>query len=242
MSNSVEKSQGMFDRSNKGSDPLPRFAFSFLRAIDPCIQYALIFGGYGSELLSKFGIKTISAGPKGSVLVAMAAGCALKQIINMSFILEIKLAYSAVIGICIYNTVTNSLASLSCLTYGPSNELGPVQYVGISLFTVGVLTELISEFQRKRFKDNPANKGKLYTGGLFSLARHINYGGYALWRTGLALTSGNYWLGAFQLIWNVGYFTKVAVPDLAGYCSKNYGDQWKKYERDTPNMLLPYIW
>lgn len=48
----------------------------------------------------------------------------------------------------------------------------------------GILLELVSELQRKRFKDDPANKGKPYAGGLFSLARSINYGGYTLWRGG----------------------------------------------------------
>ncbi|CAF1444635.1 unnamed protein product [Rotaria magnacalcarata] len=242
MSTDASRLQTIFNRSDKSSHPLPRFLFAALRAVDPYLQYMLIFNGYGSQILSQIGIDTISAGPKGTVLVAMAAGCALKQLINMAYILEIKIDYAPAIGICFYNTLSNSLASLSCIYYGPSNELGTIQYVGISLFTVGILTELISELQRKRFKDQPANKGKLYTGGLFSLARHINYGGYALWRTGIALTSGSYWLGAFQFIWHLGYFTKLSVPDLAGYCSKKYGDDWKKFERDTPSILFPYIW
>jgi protein-S-isoprenylcysteine O-methyltransferase Ste14 len=242
MSNHSKEVNSVFDRTNKGSNPLTRLAFTILRSIDPYLQYILIFTGYGHQILSKAGIATVSAGPKGTVLIAMAAGCALKQIINMTYILEAKMIYSAVVGISIYNTLTNSLASFSSLIYGPSNELGSLQYIGISLFTVGVFTELISELQRKRFKDNPSNKGKLYTGGLFSLARHINYGGYTLWRTGLALTSGNYWLAAFQFSFHLWYFTKSGVPDLAGYCSKRYGEDWKKFERDVPNILFPYIW
>jgi steroid 5-alpha reductase family enzyme len=110
------------------------------------------------------------------------------------------------------------------------------------MFSVGILTELISELQRKKFKDNAANKGKVYSGGLFSLARHINYGGYTLWRTGLALTSGNYWWAAFQLVLHMYYFTKKVVPELTHYCSNRYGDDWKKFERDVPNILFPYVW
>ena len=110
------------------------------------------------------------------------------------------------------------------------------------LFSVGLLTELISEVQRKRFKDNPANKGKNYTGGLFSLARHINYGGYTLWRTGLALTSGNYWLAALQSIWLTYDFTYRAVPALTQHCSEKYGEGWKKFERDVPYILFPFLW
>ncbi|MGR5960169.1 DUF1295 domain-containing protein [Bacillus cereus] len=33
----------------------------------------------------------------------------------------------------------------------------------------------VSELLRKSFKDNPVNQGKLYTGGLFKYAIHINY-------------------------------------------------------------------
>ncbi len=37
----------------------------------------------------------------------------------------------------------------------------------------------VSELLRKSFKDNPVNQGKLYTGGLFKYAIHINYLGIA---------------------------------------------------------------
>jgi protein-S-isoprenylcysteine O-methyltransferase Ste14 len=242
MSNQSKKENILFDRSEKDSHPFPRLVFSILRAIDPYLQYLLIFNGYGYQIISKAGIATVPAGPKGTVLIAMAAAAAVKQIINTTYIFEAKLIYSSVVGICIYNTLNNSLASFSSLMYGPSNELGSLQYIGISMFSVGILTELISELQRKKFKDNPANKGKVYSGGLFSLARHINYGGYTLWRTGLALTSGNYWWASFQFFFHIYYFTKKVVPELTDYCSTRYGDDWKKFERDVPNILIPYVW
>jgi protein-S-isoprenylcysteine O-methyltransferase Ste14 len=242
MSNQSEKAHSFMDRTNKESHPFPRLVFSVLRAIDPYLQYLLLFNGYGYQILAKAGINTVPAGPKGTVLVAMAAGCAVKQIINMVFVLETRISYTSVMIISIYNTVNNTLASLSALFYEPSYELGIPQYIGISMFTVGIFTELISELQRKSFKDKPANKGKVYTGGLFSLARHINYGGYTLWRTGLVLTSGNYWLAAIQFVWNMWFFTKKTVPELTDYCSKRYGEDWKKFERDVPSILFPYIW
>jgi protein-S-isoprenylcysteine O-methyltransferase Ste14 len=242
MSSQLKKPNSLMDRSNKDPSPGPRLVFSLLRAIDPYLQYLLMFNGYGYEILSKASIETVSAGPKGIALVAMAAGCAVKQIINMVYVLETRMHYGPVVLICIYNTVTNALATLSALVYEPSHELGIPQYIGISLFTVGLSAELISELQRKRFKDNPANQGKVYTGGLFSLARHINYGGYTLWRTGFALTSGSYWLAAFQFVWHMWNFTKRSVPHLTDYCSTKYGEEWKRYERDVPNILIPYIW
>ena len=230
------------DRSKKGSNPAPRLLFTVLRALDPYLQHLVIFGGIGYQLLSKAGISTVPAGPKGAVLVAMSAACAVKQIINMTWILETQVPYIGMVLVSLYNTITNGLASLSAIHYGPSIELGIPQYVGISLFSVGLLTELISEIQRKRFKDNPANQGKNYSGGLFSLARHINYGGYTLWRTGLALTSGNYWLAALQFVWHTYDFSARAVPVLTDYCRNRYGEGWKQFERDVPYILFPFIW
>ena len=242
MANQSKKGHDLVDRSVKGSNPLPRLVFSVLRAVDPYIQHLILFGGYGSLLISKTGLVPLPAGPKGTVLVAMGAGCALKQIINMAFILEEKIPLSAAFLIALYNTICNGAASLSSLIYGPSLELGTAQYIGIGLFSVGLLTEFVSEVQRKLFKNDPANKGKNYAGGLFSLARHINYGGYTLWRTGLALTSGNYWLAALQFVWHIYDFTYRAVPILTQHCSEKYGDGWKKFEHDVPYILLPFLW
>jgi steroid 5-alpha reductase family enzyme len=54
----------------------------------------------------------------------------------------------------------------------------------LSLFCLGSLIETASELGRKNFKSKPENKGKLYTGGFFAFARHVNFGGYAMWRIG----------------------------------------------------------
>ena len=54
---------------------------------------------------------------------------------------------------------------------------GLMEQAGVALFLVGSFLETGSELQRKAFKAEAANKGKLYYGGLFSLAQHINYTG-----------------------------------------------------------------
>ena len=244
LSTQSEKAYDILDCSKRGSNCLPRLVFSVLRTIDPYLQYLIIFHGYGRQIISKVGIPTVPAGPKGTVLVAMAASCAVKQIISMTLI-EGEITYSLAIFIGVINTVnnfTNSLATLSSFIYGPSEELGTLQYIGISLFTVGILTDLISELQRNRFDDNPRNKGKLYSGGLFSLARHINYGANTLLYTGLALTSGNYELADIQFFWHMWDFRTRTEPRLQEQYGKKYGDDWKKLEDDVPYALFPYVW
>ena len=120
MSSQPKKVYSDFHRLVKDRSPFPRFVFSVLRAVDPYLQHLLMFSGYGQIIISKIGLTNVPAGPKGQVLVAMAAGCAIKQIINIFFMFEEKLLTSTAITISIFNTVSNGLSSLSALMYGPS--------------------------------------------------------------------------------------------------------------------------
>ncbi len=114
----------------------------------------------------------------------MSIGSALKQIIWILYISNEPMYPGGASMICAFNTVFNSINSLLATASLPHQYLPQQVYLGGAMYLVGIFLELVSELQRKRFKDDPANKGKPYAGGLFSLARSINYGGYTLWRGG----------------------------------------------------------
>nr|WP_300004998.1 DUF1295 domain-containing protein [Tissierella sp.] len=62
------------------------------------------------------------------------------------------------------------------------NGLKLINYVGIAVWLIGYFFEVVGDAQLKKFKGNPANKGKLMTEGLWSLTRHPNYfGESAMW-------------------------------------------------------------
>lgn len=90
--------------------------------------------------------------------------------------------------------------------------------LGALLFGLGITIETAAELQRRGFKRDPRNAGKPFSGGLFGLARNINYGGHVLWKMGNALAAGGW-------VWGVlaggGYFYDFAtrgVPVLDEYC------------------------
>ena len=56
----------------------------------------------------------------------------------------------------------------------------PVTALAVALYVVGSGFSTIGEYQRYVFKKQPANKGKLMTGGLWSLTMHANYFGDTL--------------------------------------------------------------
>ena len=92
------------------------------------------------------------------------------------------------------------------------------------------------------FKSKPENKGKLCTTGFWGMARHINYGGYTIWRAGYGMAcSGFVWAGVLAGFfgWN---FATEAIEVLDDYCGGKYGEQWEGYKRDVPWKLVPGIY
>lgn len=115
--------------------------------------------------------------------------------------------------------------------------------IGLGLFFAGAITETGSEIQRKLFRHKAENKGKLFTGGLFSLARHINYFGEALWYTGIALlTTNNVYFTVFILAMQLNLFISTGVPEINAHMERKYPDQWALYKSKTPSRLIPFVY
>jgi steroid 5-alpha reductase family enzyme len=67
---------------------------------------------------------------------------------------------------------------------------------GFGMFWVGFVYEAIADWQLYRFKSEPANSGKVFDCGLWSLSRHPNYLGEAVlwWGIGLMALSVGGWM------------------------------------------------
>jgi steroid 5-alpha reductase family enzyme len=68
-------------------------------------------------------------------------------------------------------------------------------YLGIGIWTIGIIFEAGSDFQLARFRADPANQGQLLTTGFWKYTRHPNYFGDAAcwWGYGLmSLAAGSY--------------------------------------------------
>lgn len=260
------KSGDLINRGVYGSNPLGTATFIGLRTLDLPLQYAILARGWGSSLISNLGLTTIPlTGTQHSlttlplprqILLFMAAGSTLKQIYWLLFLSREEFPASAAIPVSIYNTLVNSLNSLLLVTAETSAaNLGPTLSIpgvreGVSLpivlgtvmYVVGILTETVSEVQRKRFKDDPKNKGKICTTGLWGWARHVNYGGYTIWRTGYCLAAGGWVAAAGMATWSAWTFLKRSIPVLDDYMGSKYEEQWRKYKADVPYVLFPGIY
>lgn len=71
----------------------------------------------------------------------------------------------------------------------PGNGLNIINYIGIAVWIVGYFFEVVGDAQLKKFKEDPNNKGKLMTKGLWAYTRHPNYFGEATMWWGIFLVS-----------------------------------------------------
>ncbi|KAK4999696.1 hypothetical protein LTR60_007560, partial [Cryomyces antarcticus] len=232
------------DRIQRGvyrPSPLGTGLFLGLRALDPFFQYQILAHGVGSSIIHKLGGQTLPQGPPlvtnsfidqlglspyRLVLLTMAIGSTVKQNYWLVGISNEELPPGTAVGVSAFNTIMNSLNTLlftcSLISASVNGEHFPQTplLVGTGLYAAGIIIETLSEQQRKWFKQDPANKGRCYQGGLFALSRHINYFGYTLWRTGFAVAAAGWTWGAIVAAFFAYDFNARGIPVLDAYCEK----------------------
>jgi len=263
---STEKKEyfDLIDRNHKGRNTAGTLTFVGLRGIEPLLQYQILKHDLGQPLIQKLGLTTLPRGPPlhtgikfldvaglspyRTILLAMAVGASLKQNIHQLFIGEEQMGPGPAAGVGVFNAVFNSINSLLFVCSQTSASVNGEHFpqtpliVGTSLYVVGIFTELISEAMRSEWKGDTAHKGKLYSGGLFGLSRHINYFGYTLWRSGYALAAGGWVWGAIVASFFTYDFTQRAIPALQEHTERKYGEEFKRFERDVPYKFIPFVY
>lgn len=115
--------------------------------------------------------------------------------------------------------------------------LDPWILIAAVLFLLGTSIEIISNVQLQQFKREASNRGKLYTGGFFSLVIHPNYTGYILWRSSLPLMTGFPILAGISVLIHTAQFYFHAHPPFDRYMSAKYGQAWESYKASRKKIL-----
>ena len=111
----------------KASSPVGRTLFVVLRAADFFLQYKLLYGGLGIQLIEYLGGRAM---PSSQVLAPLTAtglqpyyglvtlfplGSTIKQSVHMLFVSEQELSVGSGVTIPIFNTIFNTLNTLVSL-------------------------------------------------------------------------------------------------------------------------------
>ena len=119
---------------------------------------------------------------------------------------------------------------------------------GFALWFLGFAFEAIADKQKKSFSENPENKDKFITLGLWSISRHPNYFGEIVLWTGIAiislpLLSGWQFLTLVSPVFVYLLLTKISgLPFLEEKAEKKWGNDkdYLEYKNNTP-ILIPYL-
>jgi protein-S-isoprenylcysteine O-methyltransferase Ste14 len=118
--------------------------------------------------------------------------------------------------------------------------LGPLDAGAVLLFVAGSAITSGSELQRHLWKQRPQHQGRLYTGGLFRWARHINYFGELVSWSGYALLARHPAAAAVPATM-LGGFVFYNIPMLDDYLARRYGPAFRAYAART-KKLIPFLY
>lgn len=113
-------------------------------------------------------------------------------------------------------------------------------FLFLVVFASGSSLTTGSEWARKRWKDEPGHRGKLYTTGAFRYAQHINYFGEVISFSGFAGLTRSAWPALVPFLMLLG-FIFIHIPALDQHLALKYGKEFELY-RKTTKRLIPFVW
>jgi steroid 5-alpha reductase family enzyme len=137
-------------------------------------------------------------------------------------------------------------AALAVITGGVREPLGLVGIIGIAVWSVGMLIEIVADRQKSDFKKEAGNAGRFINVGLWAWSRHPNYFGEILLWTGMAIVAvpvlqGWQWATLISPLFVTLLLTRVSgIPLLEKKADERWGGQadYEAYKRSTPVLIM----
>lgn len=139
-------------------------------------------------------------------------------------------------------SILMTVALFAFAKVGGNNEqtVGVIEMVGVLMYLSGSSINTFSEYTRHVWKLKAENRGRLYTGGLFRYAMHINYFGDIVLFTGFSMITDRFGMYLIPFAMTVNFIFNI-IPLLDRYLAKKYGDEFKDYSQKT-KKLIPLIY
>lgn len=141
-----------------------------------------------------------------------------------------------------------SLCAMCALTAIASDQgvvINPFFYAGALVFVTGLAMEVIADWQKSVFRENPKNKDQFIQHGLWSYSRHPNYFGEIILWTGISIMSFSS-LSGWQYITLISpiftyvllvYISGVRILEASGMEKWGHLESYRLYVRNTPSLI-----
>jgi len=219
---------------------IPRVVCTLAHAILLGAAAWIYFAGGGAILFDWLGLKSTPAGhmPRHIVLFSFGVILFLRICLGHFYLLKRKFGWDELAGV-LFALITYQIG-FALLGVSAGEELGLSDALAVIVYLIGSWLNTASELQRKKFKDDPANEGKLYTQGMFRYARHINYFGDILWVAAWAAITRNPWATVIPVLLTAGFVFSF-IPSLTKHLRKHYGEQYEEWAGRT-KALIPFVY
>ncbi len=131
---------------------------------------------------------------------------------------------------------------LSCLNTKPEFQL--LEWVGVAIWTLGLIGESTADYQLSRFVAQPENRGKICQVGLWRYSRHPNY--FFEWTIWIgyfvfALAQPNGWWSVYCPLLMLHFLYNVTGVKLSERGSvARRGEAYREYQRTT-SAFVPWF-
>lgn len=134
------------------------------------------------------------------------------------------------------------------LTTNTKNDLPILSIIGVFLWLLGLLIEVVADLQKSKFKADPLNHHRFISSGLWSFSRHPNYFGEWLLWVGISIIalpflSGWQFVSLISPVFIFILLTKISgVPLLEKKAEEKWGaDAEYRVYVDTVPVFFPKI-
>lgn len=121
--------------------------------------------------------------------------------------------------------------------FNTAPSIGVIEWTGLLLGVASLTGEMIADAQMKRFKQEPANHGKVCQVGLWRYSRHPNYFFEFCFWVGIAvaaLGSPFGWISIVCPALILHFLLKVTgIPLTEEYAVRSKGDAYRAYQKST---------
>ena len=126
--------------------------------------------------------------------------------------------------------------------HNPGGELGLFDLAGLWVWLFGFTFEAVGDWQLLRFKENPANRGRIMRSGLWRYSRHPNYFGEAvLWWGPFLIALGTPYGGLALFSPLLIDFLLLKVSGIPMLEAKYEGNPEFISYREQTNALVPWL-
>ena len=138
-----------------------------------------------------------------------------------------------------------SSAALVAIANPTGVPVNTVFMIGLALFILGFVVEVVADNQKSAFRSIPENKDAFITEGLWARSRHPNYfGEITLWTgitvMGISTFEGMNYLALFSPIFSyllLNYVSGVRMVEYRGNKKWGHLDDYKAYISSTPKFI-----